>query len=95
MKTLIALTAANILIATASMAAERTVNLSVPGMFCPSCPFIVQAAIQEVDGVVSVAADAEQRTALVVYDDAVTTLEAITTASTNAGYEATLIEGNS
>ena len=40
-------------------------------------------------------ADAEQRTALVVFDDAVTTVEAITAASTNAGYEATVVEGNS
>ena len=95
MKKILALAAASMLVSTASFAAERSAILSVPGMFCPSCPFIVQAAIQKVDGVVSVTADAEQRTALVVYDDAVTTLEAITMASTNAGYEATLIEDNS
>ena len=95
MKKILALAAVNIVVATASFAAERSVNLSVPGMFCASCNFIVQAAIQKVDGVVSVTADAEQRTALVIYDDAVTTLDAITLASANAGYEATLIEDNS
>ena len=95
MKKVISLAATFILVATAPFAAERSVTLSVPGMFCASCNFIVQAAIQRVEGVVSVAADAEQRTALVVFDDAVTTVEAITAASTNAGYEATVVEGNS
>ena len=95
MKRLLALMATYAIIATATFAEERSVNLSVPGMFCASCPFVVQAAIQEVDGVISVVADAEERTALVVYDDAVASLEAITAASTNAGYEATVIDGKS
>ncbi len=94
MKRLLALTATYAIIATATFAEERSVNLSVPGMFCASCPFVVQAAIQKVDGVISVATDVEERTALVVYDDALASPEAIATASTNAGYEATIIEGN-
>lgn len=71
-----------------AFAAEQTVTLSVPSMFCASCPFIVQSAISGVDGVQSVETSLETRTATVVYDDAVTTLDAITQASTNAGYEA-------
>ncbi len=74
-----------------SVAEERSVNLSVPGMFCASCPFVVQAAIGEVDGVLSVTTDVDERTALVLYEDAVATIDEITAASTNAGYEATVI----
>ena len=83
MKTLLALTATFAIIATATLAEERSVNLSVPGMFCASCPFVVQAAIQKVDGVISVATDVDERTALVVYDDALASPEAIAAASTN------------
>ena len=94
MKRLLALTATFAIIASATFAEERSVNLSVPGMFCASCPFVVQAAIQKVDGVISVATDVDERTALVVYDNALASPEAIAAASTNAGYEATIIEGN-
>ena len=76
-------------------AAEQTVRLSVPGMYCASCPFIVEAAIGSLDGVKSVDADATIREAVVVYDDAITTLEDIQFASLEAGYEATLIDNDS
>lgn len=80
--------------ASSGFAEERTVNLSVPGMFCASCPFVVEAAIGNVEGVLSVVTDVEKRTALVLFDDSVATVEAITTASTNSGYEATVIAGD-
>ena len=78
-----------------ALAEQRTVNFSVPGMFCASCPYVVQAVMGDVEGVLSVTADAGQRTALVVFDDAVTGVEAIGAASTNAGYEAIVIEADS
>lgn len=91
MKRLAIVTSIALVAASSSFAGERSVNLSVPGMFCASCPFVVEAAIGEVDGVLSVATDVEERTARVLFDDSVATVEAITTASTNAGYEATVI----
>lgn len=78
-----------------ALAAERTVNLSVPGMTCPSCPFVVQAAIGEVDGVISVDTDLDRLTATVTFDDDKTTLEDIQFASANAGYEATPLPSGS
>ncbi len=95
MKSHLLLSSAFIALASQVGAGERQVNLSVPGMNCPSCPFIVQAAIESVDGVASVTADAEERVAVVIYDDAVATLEQITSASLKAGYEATVIESES
>ena len=77
-----------ILAAAPVFAAEQTVTFSVPGMTCASCPFIVESAMGEVEGVISVNADSDTRTALVVFDDALASAEDIAFASTSAGYEA-------
>jgi len=86
---------ATIVMASPLFAAEQTVKFDVPGMYCASCPFIVEAAMGEVEGVISVTADSSTRTAVVVYDDAITTLNDIADASAFAGYEAILPEGES
>ncbi|MEY8098504.1 heavy-metal-associated domain-containing protein [Falsihalocynthiibacter sp. S25ZX9] len=76
-------------------AAEQTVTFSVPGMTCASCPFIVESAMGAVQGVNSVSADSDTRTALVVFDDAMTSADDIARASTSAGYEAELVGDDS
>ena len=76
-------------------AAEQTVTFSVPGMTCASCPFIVELAMRGVDGVVTVIADADTRTAQVVFDDAIANADEIAFASTSAGYEAIILEPKS
>lgn len=75
-----------------AFAVEQTATFSVPGMNCASCPFIVQSAMSAVEGVQSVETSLEDRTARVVFDDALTAADAIALASTNAGYAAELIE---
>lgn len=76
-------------------AAEQTVTFSVPGMTCASCPFIVESAMSGVEGVIQVSADADTRTAVVVFDDAKANAEDIAFASTAAGYEAELVSNDS
>ncbi|WP_448329555.1 cation transporter [Sulfitobacter sp. M13] len=76
-------------------AAEQTVTFSVPGMFCASCPYIVESAMSRVGGVVTVRADAGTRTALVTFDDAITSADDIAFASASAGYEAELLPNDS
>jgi len=95
MKRLIAIATTALLSATAAMAAERSVSFDVPDMFCASCPYVVEAAMGGVDGVISVTTDLDQRLAMVTFDDAITNAEAIAEASTNVGYEAWLIEAES
>ena len=95
MKKLSALVLATTVIASPLWAAIQTVNLSVPGMYCASCPFIVQGAIQELPGIESVETDLDSRTAVVVFDDALTSIDDITFATLNVGYESTVIEGDS
>ncbi len=60
-----------------AFAAEQTVTFSVPGMTCASCPYIVESAMSGVDGVVTVTADAETLTALVIFDYAIASAEDI------------------
>jgi periplasmic mercuric ion binding protein len=83
------------LLAFPALAGERAVSLSVPGMNCASCPYVVQAAISGVEGVQSVTADANARTAQVVFEDAVTSVDTILAATRNAGYPASVIAADS
>lgn len=83
------------LFALPAFAAEQAITLSVPGMYCASCPYVVQAAIGKVGGVIAVTADVESRTADVVFDDTVATVDAIISATSNAGYPASVIPADS
>ena len=89
-----ALFVATLLTAPFAFAAEQIATLSVPGMNCASCPYIIKSAISEVDGVKEVSATFETRTATVVFDDAVTSVEAIQQATADVGYPSSVIELN-
>lgn len=71
-------------------AATKTVTLSVPGMTCEACPITVKKALSKVVGVVKAEVNFEKREAAVTFDDAKTSIEALTKATTNAGYPATV-----
>lgn len=85
------------LVSTSSMAvaAEQTIKLSVPDMTCVSCPYIVKKAISAVDGVKTVDATMEDRSATVTFEDSVTSIEAIQQATANIGYPSTPFEKKS
>jgi mercuric ion binding protein len=72
-----------------AIAAEQTVTLAVQNMDCSSCPFIVKSTLEAVPGVARVAVSYRERTAVVTYDDNKVGLNALTTATTNAGYPST------
>ena len=72
--------------------AERTVTLAVDNMYCDACPYIVQQSLARVDGVGHAAVSYEKRTATVTFDDAKTTLGALTAATTKAGYPSRAIQ---
>ena len=79
----------------ASFAAEKTVKLSVPGMSCPSCPYMVKDAVSMVDGVKTVKATMADRSATVTFDDAVTSVKEIQQATADIGYPSTLFKAGS
>lgn len=74
-----------------ALAAEQIVTLSVPGMSCVSCPAIVKGSLQEVEGVTKIEVSLEQKTAVVTFDDAKTSIEDLINATTNAGYPSQLV----
>lgn len=73
-----------------ALAATKTVTLSVPGMTCAACPITVKKALSRVDGVQKAKVSYEKREAVVTFDDAKTSAEALTKATENAGYPATV-----
>ena len=69
-----------------AFAAERTITLAVRNMDCAECPFVVKKSLEAVPGVGRVAVSYKDKTATVTYDDSKADLEALTGATTNAGY---------
>lgn len=79
-----------VLASSAALAEVRTVTLTVPGMTCDLCPLTIKKAISKVPGVLNVDASYEKRQAVVTFDDAKATVEALTRAMASAGYPSKL-----
>ena len=73
-------------------ATPKTVSLSVPTMDCPVCPITVKQALLKVPGVTRADVSLDKRQATVTFDDTKTNGEALTRATTSAGYPSTLVE---
>lgn len=76
----------SLIASTAAAAAEKTITLAVQNMTCAVCPHTVRASLEAVPGVSHVAVSAEDKTAVVTFDDSKTEVEALVKATTNAGY---------
>jgi mercuric ion binding protein len=70
----------------AAFAAEKTVTLAVKNMYCAACPSTVRKSLERVPGVIKAVVSYKEQSAVVTYDDAKTDINALTTATTNAGY---------
>lgn len=90
MRTLLSVIAALLLVTSSVWAAPKTVTLSVPGMTCSACPITVKKALTKVNGVSKVDVEFEKREAVVTFDDAKTTVAALTKATKDAGYPSTV-----
>jgi mercuric ion binding protein len=90
MNKLLALTLCTLLAAPA-WSAPRTVTLSLPTMDCPVCPITVKKALGKVEGVSRAEVDFAKRQAVVNFDDAKTSAEALTRATKDAGYPSTVV----
>ena len=90
-KLLIAALAALPLAALAALAAApKTVTLAVPNMSCELCPITVRKSLEKVSGVSAVKVDFDRKTATVTYDPDRAQPEALSKATTNAGYPSTV-----
>ncbi len=85
-------TVAVVLASTAATAAEMTVTLAVDNMYCEACPYIVKESLANVPGVEMVVVSYEQKSATVTYDDQRTTIDTLTSATTQVGYPSRLMQ---
>jgi periplasmic mercuric ion binding protein len=69
-----------------TFAAERTLTLAVRNMYCDACPLIVRKSLEAVPGVAKAVVSFKDKSAVVIYDDSITNVKALTTATTKAGY---------
>ena len=90
MKTLITVLALSAALSAPAWAATQTTTLSVPGMTCATCPITLKKALNKVEGVEKIEVNLEKKEALVTFDDAKTTVEALLEATKNAGYPSTV-----
>lgn len=60
--------------------------MAVQNMTCPLCPITVKKSLEKVAGVSAVQVDFNKETATVTYDPDKAQPEALTNATTNAGY---------
>jgi mercuric ion binding protein len=81
-----------IVVASTACASPKTVSLSVPTMDCPVCPITVKQALTKIPGVTRAEVSFDKRQATVTFEDSKTSAEALTRATTNAGYPSTLIK---
>jgi len=86
MKKLITVLALSAALSAPAWAATQTVTLSVTGMTCAACPITIKKALNKVEGVENIEINLEKKEAVVTFDDAKTTVEALVEATTNAGY---------
>lgn len=73
-------------------APAKTVTLEVQNMSCSLCTVTVRKSLEKVAGVSAVKVSYEKKTATVTYDTSKSAPEALTQATTNAGYPSTLRE---
>ena len=86
MHKLLASAALALLATSHAFAAEKTVTLTVKNMYCAACPHTVKASLEAVPGVAKVSVSFKDKTAIVSYDDSTANVEALTAATTKAGY---------
>lgn len=90
MKKLLSAVVAAFLLASPVWAAPKTVTLTVSNMTCATCPITVKKALTRVNGVTKAAVDFDKKEAVVTFDDAKTSVTALTKATTDAGYPSTV-----
>lgn len=87
-------TVATLGISAALAAAPRTVTLDVRNMDCAVCPITVRKVLEKVPGVAAAKVDFDRRQAVVSFDPARTSAQALTQATASAGYPSSVRPGD-
>jgi mercuric ion binding protein len=75
-----------VLVASPAWAGSKTITLVVSNMTCAACPLTVKKALTNVQGVSRATVSLEKQEAVVTFDEAKTSVEALVKATTDAGY---------
>lgn len=73
-----------------AFAAQRTVTLTVRNMYCDACPYMVKKTLERVPGVSKASVSFKDKTAVVVFDDTIASVEDLTSATAKAGFPSEL-----
>ncbi len=76
-----------------SVAAERTVTLSVK-MGCPACPYIVKRSLAKVAGVMDVRVSYGDQIVIVRFDDQKTSVATLSQATADVGFPSEPVAAN-
>ncbi|MGE5241023.1 MAG: mercury resistance system periplasmic binding protein MerP [Bacteroidota bacterium] len=71
-------------------ATQKTVTLDVKNMTCELCPVTVKKSLEKLSGVSAVKIDFAKKTATVTFEPDMVQPDALTQATTNAGYPSTV-----
>ncbi|MCJ8312600.1 MAG: cation transporter [Saccharospirillaceae bacterium] len=75
---------------------DENFTLSIPSMFCATCPITVRKALEKVDGISNIEIKLEARTAQIFYAEHIESktelIKQAISATTNAGYPAFIVE---
>ncbi len=72
------------------LAEEQQVELSLPTMNCAVCPITVKKALEKVEGVGFVEVTYKTKLATVKFENSVTAIDSLISATTNAGFPSSL-----
>lgn len=75
-----------------AVAATQIVVLSMPTIACAACTNAIKAALKKVKGVKTTEMNLDKRQAIVTFDDAQTSVQALTKATADAGFEADVVK---
>ena len=73
---------------------QKMVQLSVPGMYCLTCPITVKKSLEKVPGVTDVRVELKTKKAIIIFDPTLTNSKALISATTQAGYPSTVKKNN-
>ena len=93
MKSMPLLIAALLVSVNAMAAGSRTVTLDVTHMDCAVCPITVRKALEKVPGVETAKVDFKTKRAVVAFDPARTSSDALTRATADAGFPSSVKPG--
>lgn len=94
MRFIAALALLSLMTTTPAQAGEQTVTLAIEQMDCAMCKLTVRKALMKVDGVKSAEVSYEDKTAVIVFDNEIASVSALTEATKNAGYPSREREGS-